>query len=91
LEKKLKAKGVKAKEMPYRLQEEYDKSNGTLKLVFAVEKEIPVRDTLFHGRTNFCVDFRFCRTCYESISTVTCYCCLIVIWMDSFSHDFTSL
>ena len=56
LEKKLKAKGVKAKDMPYRLQEEFNKSNGTLKLVFAVESEIPVRDTLFHGRTNFCVD-----------------------------------
>lgn len=56
LEKKLKAKGVKAKDMPYRLQEEYNKSNGTLKLVFAVESNIPVRDTLFNNRPDFCVD-----------------------------------
>ena len=56
LEKQLKAKGVKAKDMPYRLQEEYNKSNGTLKLVFAVESNIPVKDTLFTNRTDFFVD-----------------------------------
>ena len=56
LEKKLKAKGVKAKDMPYRLQEEFNKSNGTLKLVFAVESNIPVKDTLFNHRPDFCVD-----------------------------------
>jgi hypothetical protein len=56
LEKQLKAKGVKAKDMPYRLQEEYNKSNGTLKLVFAVESNIPVKDTLFNNRPDFFVD-----------------------------------
>jgi hypothetical protein len=56
LEKQLKAKGVKPKDMPYRLQEEYNKSNGTLKLVFAVESLIPVKDTLFNDRADFSVD-----------------------------------
>jgi hypothetical protein len=56
LEKKLKAKGVKPKDMPYRLQEEFNKSNGELKLVFAVESNVPVKDTLFNDRPKFCVD-----------------------------------
>jgi hypothetical protein len=56
LEKQLKAKGVKPKDMPYRLQEEYNKSNGTLKLVFAVESLVPVKDTLFNNRPDFSVD-----------------------------------
>ena len=38
--------------------------------------------------TNFYVDILFCRTCYECVTAVTCNCCLIIIWMDSFSHDF---
>jgi hypothetical protein len=38
------------------LKEEYEKSNGELKLVFAVESDVPVRDTLFNHRDDFCVD-----------------------------------
>ena len=56
LEKKLKARGVKAKDIPAYLQEEYNKSNGELKLVFAVESNVPVKDTLFNDRPKFCVD-----------------------------------
>ena len=40
--------------------------------------------------TDFYVDILLCRTCNESISTVACYSCLIIVRMDSFSHDFTS-
>ena len=39
-------------------------------------------------RADFYVDFFACRTCYECIPTVASYSCLIVIWMDSFFHDF---
>ena len=39
-------------------------------------------------RTDFYVDFFTCRSCYECISTVTSYSCLIIIWMYSFFHDF---
>jgi hypothetical protein len=56
LEKKLKARGVKAKDIPAYLQEEFNKSNGELKLVFSVESNVPVRDTLFNDRPKFCVD-----------------------------------
>ena len=56
LEKKLKARGVKAKDIPAYLQEEFNKSNGELKLVFAVESNVPVKDTLFNDRPKFCVD-----------------------------------
>jgi hypothetical protein len=56
LKKKLKAQGVKDKDMPARLKEEFEKSNGELKLVFAVESDVPVRDTLFNHRDDFCVD-----------------------------------
>ena len=31
---------------------------------------------------------RLCRSCNECVTTVTCNSCLIIIWMDSFSHDF---
>ena len=41
-------------------------------------------------RTNFNVDFRLGRSCNECVTTVAGYGCLIVIWMDSFSHNFTS-
>ena len=34
------------------------------------------------------VDVLFSRTCYESVSAVAGYSCLIVVRMDSFSHDF---
>lgn len=39
-------------------------------------------------RADFYVDIFFCRTCHKCVSTVTCYSCLMVIWMYSFSHDF---
>ena len=39
-------------------------------------------------RTDFYVDLRLCRTCNECVSTVAGNGCLIIIWMDSFSHDF---
>ena len=39
-------------------------------------------------RANFYVDFWLCRSCNKCVSTVACNSCLIIIWMDSFSHDF---
>mgnify|MGYP003397360329 CR=1 FL=1 len=39
-------------------------------------------------RTDFYVDAFFCRSCYECVTTVACNCCLMIFWMDSFSHDF---
>ena len=55
LEKKLKAQGVKPKDMQARLYEHYlaDKS---LRIVCSVESLIPVRDTLFNERPDFCID-----------------------------------
>ena len=53
---KFKAKGIKAKDMQDKLYEEYKNSNGTLKISFAVESLIPVKDTLFNNRTDFNVD-----------------------------------
>ena len=38
----------------------------------------------------FHVKFRFGRTCYECVSAVAGYCCLVISRMDSFFHDFTS-
>ena len=35
---------------------------------------------------NLHVDVLLCRTCYELVATVANYLCLVVIWMDSFSH-----
>jgi hypothetical protein len=40
--------------------------------------------------TDLNVDFLLGGSCNESIATVTSHVCLIIIWMDSFSHDFTS-
>ena len=37
---------------------------------------------------DFYVDVLLGRTCYKSITAVAGYSCLIVIRMDSFSHDF---
>ena len=37
------------------------------------------------------VDVLFSRTCYESVSAVAGYSCLMVIRMDSFSHYFSPL
>ena len=37
---------------------------------------------------DFYVDVLFSRTCYECVTTVAGYSCLIIIRMDSFSHDF---
>ena len=37
------------------------------------------------------VDIWFGRTCYESVSAVAGYSCLIVFGMDSFSHCFSPL
>ena len=56
LEKKLKAKGVKAKDMQARIFDEYNKSNHTLRVVCSVESKIPVKDTLFNERPGFCID-----------------------------------
>ena len=38
--------------------------------------------------TDFYMDFFLCWTCYELVTAVTNNLCLIVIWMDSFSHFF---
>ena len=38
--------------------------------------------------TNFHVNFRLCGTCYEGVSTVAGYGCLMVTWMNVFSHIF---
>lgn len=35
---------------------------------------------------NLNVDVLLCGACYELVATVANYLCLIVIWMDSFSH-----
>ena len=40
------------------------------------------------GNFTFNMDVLFSRTCYESVSAVAGYSCLIVVRMDSFSHDF---
>jgi hypothetical protein len=54
---KFKARGIKKQEaLQLKLYEEYKKSNGTLPLAFAVDSLVPVKDTLFHGRTDFSVD-----------------------------------
>ena len=37
---------------------------------------------------DFYMDVLFCRTCCKCVSAVTGYSCLMVVWMDSFSHDF---
>lgn len=39
---------------------------------------------------NFDVDLRLRRTCYKCVATVTGNSCLIILRMNSFSHDFTS-
>ena len=36
--------------------------------------------------TDFHVDFRLCGSCYKCVSTVTCYGCLVISWMNTFSH-----
>ena len=56
LEKKLKAKGVKAKDMQARIFDEYNKSNQTLRVVCSVESKVPVKDTLFNERADFNID-----------------------------------
>ena len=38
--------------------------------------------------TDFYVDILLCGSCYKCVSAVAGYSCLIVIRMDSFSHDF---
>ena len=38
--------------------------------------------------TNFHVNFRLCGTCHEGVSTVAGYGCLVVAWMNVFSHFF---
>ena len=37
--------------------------------------------------TDFHVNLRLCWTCHEGVSTVAGYGCLIVAWMNSFSHN----
>ena len=37
--------------------------------------------------TDFHMNLRLCRTGYKSVSTVAGYRCLIVAWMNSFSHN----
>ena len=37
---------------------------------------------------NLNVDLWLCRACYELVTAVAGNLCLIVCWMDSFSHDF---
>ena len=55
LQKQLKAKGVKDKDMQAKLYEAY-LADRTLKIVCAVESLIPVKDTLFNERPEFSVD-----------------------------------
>ena len=35
--------------------------------------------------TDFYVDIFLCRSCYECVTAVTCYCSLVICWMNSFS------
>ena len=35
--------------------------------------------------TDFYVDIFFCRSCYECVTAVTCYCSLVICWVNSFS------
>jgi len=35
--------------------------------------------------TNFYVDIFLCRSCYKCVTTVTCYCSLVICWVNSFS------
>ena len=56
LVKQLKAKGVKDKQMQAKLYEAYEKSGKTLKIVCSVESLVPVKDTLFNERPDFCID-----------------------------------
>ena len=37
---------------------------------------------------DFYVDALVCRTCYKCVTAVASYSCLMVLWMDTFSHDF---
>ncbi len=55
LVKQFKEKGVKPRDMCRVFYEEL-KHNGNLRVVFSVEHDIPVRDSLFNTRKNFCVD-----------------------------------
>ena len=50
----LKKKGVKAKDMPGALYERY--LAGEKNLVFSIEHNMPIRDTLFNERPDFCID-----------------------------------
>ena len=43
-------------DMAAKLKEVYDQSNGELKLVFAVESDVLVKDTLFNNRPDFSID-----------------------------------
>ena len=40
--------------------------------------------------TDLYVDVFVGRTCYKRVAAVTSYRCLIILWMDSLFHDFTS-
>ena len=55
LQKQLKAKGVKDKDMQVKLYEAY-LADKTMKIVCSVESLIPVRDTLFNERAEFNID-----------------------------------
>ena len=37
---------------------------------------------------DFNMDILFCGACYKCVTAVASYSCLIVLWMDSFLHDF---
>lgn len=52
--KRLKARGVKAKDIPEQLHQLYEA--GDRNLWFAIEHEMPIKDTLFTDRSDFCVD-----------------------------------
>ena len=34
------------------------------------------------------MDILLCGACYKCVAAVACYCCLIILWMSSFLHDF---
>ena len=50
----LKKQGVKAKDMPEALYQKY--LAGEKNLVFSIEHNMPIRDTLFNERPEFCID-----------------------------------
>ena len=66
----------------------------TVSFLELIDTSTGIHQLLFAGKermafgANLNVDIGFGRTCYESVSAVAGYSCLIVVRMDSFAHDF---